>query len=140
MAVFVRTAVVHAVVKMYRAQAVQTDHMVKFLQDTIQISRNIISSIPDMTGIQTDAKLIGQLYTVNNRAQFLKASSHLTTFPAIVSRRTVVVCSGVSTSLSASAIHSIPASAPVRHGNPDENCSNSPACTPSGADRPRSSP
>ena len=36
MAVFVRTAVVHAVVKMYRAQAVQTDHMVKFLQDTIR--------------------------------------------------------------------------------------------------------
>ena len=54
--------------------------MVKFLQDTIQISRNIISSIPDMTGIQTDAKLIGQLYTVNNRAQFLKASAHLTAF------------------------------------------------------------
>ena len=62
---------------MNRFQSVKTDNLVKLSKYPVKIIDNIISSIPDMTGIQTDAQFLFQLHLVNNLAQFLKVSSYL---------------------------------------------------------------
>ena len=57
MTVFVGTAFVQTVVKMNGIQPVQADHPVKFGEHFVQMIDNIISGVPDMTGVKTDADL-----------------------------------------------------------------------------------
>ena len=56
----------------------KTDDLVKFFQDSVQVIYNIRASVIYMTGIQADA-------------YFIPISLP---FPAMVSRSTVVLCSG----------------------------------------------
>ena len=72
MAVFVAAQTIHAVIQMNCFQSGKSDHLIKFMKHTIQVMDNIISSIPHVTGIQTDAQFIILLHPVNNLSQFLK--------------------------------------------------------------------
>ena len=71
---------IHAVIQMNCFQSGKSDHLIKFMKHTIQVMDNIISSIPHMTGIQTDAQFIILLHPVNDLANLLKRCSHLRTF------------------------------------------------------------
>ena len=54
-AVFVRTAGVHAVVEVYSIQAVQSDHLVKLGQHAVQVVCKVESGIQDEAGVQAYA-------------------------------------------------------------------------------------
>ena len=76
-AVLVAAPVVHAVVQMHGLQPVQAHHPVKLREHPIQVVFDVIASVPDVAGVQTDAQMLRVLHPVDDGAQVLEPAAHL---------------------------------------------------------------
>ena len=54
--VFVRGEGVHRIVAMNRLETIKTDHPVELGENSVEVADDVVSAVPDMTGVQTDAE------------------------------------------------------------------------------------
>ena len=64
-----------AVVYMQGTELVQSENTVEFRKNTVQITHDIIASVINMAGIQTDTHIVAS-YSIDDGLQFLKFSTH----------------------------------------------------------------
>ena len=65
------------IIQVNRFQMGQTDHPVKFPQNAVKVSHNIVSPVVYMAGIQTDPHFFLSLHLLPDGRQFLKPAPHL---------------------------------------------------------------
>ena len=63
-------------------QAIDAHHAVELVEYAVQIMDDVVAGIAHMAGVQTNAQLIGQLWTLggnplDNARQLFKATAHL---------------------------------------------------------------
>ena len=78
--VLMSTSDILGVIDVHHSQSVQTDDLVKFLQDTVKVSE-IITGIMNVTGIQTDTDLILQFNVVDDSSDLGEVSSDFRALP-----------------------------------------------------------
>ena len=70
------------IVDVHGTQTVDTHHAVELVEYAVQIMDDVVAGIAHMAGVQTNAQLIGQLWTLggnalDNARQLFKATAHL---------------------------------------------------------------
>lgn len=103
---------VQAVVDVHRLEAAQADDPVEFLQYAVQVAGDVVAPVGNVAGVQTDPQPVPAGGQVQNPPQLLKPAPISLPLPAMVSRRTVVRRSGVTTRSSMAAIWRQPVSTP----------------------------
>src|SRR5665648_455591 len=80
MPVFMRALNVQAIVEMNGLKSSEPNELIKVFQYGVKIIHYIITSIKDMTGVETDAHFISKLYLIQDRSQFLEGPTHCAPF------------------------------------------------------------
>ena len=81
MSVFAGAERIETVVEMDGFQPGKSDYFIKMIQHLIKAMNNIISSVPDMSGIKAYSHMIGQLHPVKDLPKLLELPANLTAFP-----------------------------------------------------------
>lgn len=76
MPVLVRSAGILTVIEVDCFQPVKTDHIIKVFQNPVEVINQIISGIPGVAGIETNAKFLSAFNTSNDLCQFFERSAY----------------------------------------------------------------
>ncbi|MMZ65860.1 hypothetical protein D1872_282970 [compost metagenome] len=80
MTVFMGTNRIFTIVNMNDRNPVQADQIIKLAKHTVEIIYNVIPGIVNMASIHTNCQPFIMLYFIDNRCNFLKAATYLSTF------------------------------------------------------------
>ena len=75
-----RAARVQAVVQVDGAQPVKADDLVELAHHAVEVSRYVVTRVPNMARIQADAHVVGQLHAVDDARDLLKRASNFASF------------------------------------------------------------